>query len=49
MKKEKYICPVCGYKGLDEPAYDENYLEDSYDICSCCGVSLVMTILILNF
>lgn len=37
MKKEKYICPVCGYKGLDEPAYDETYLEGSYDICSCCG------------
>lgn len=34
----KYICPVCGYKGFDEPAYDNlNKLEGgSYDICECC-------------
>lgn len=34
----KYICPVCGYKGLDEPAYANlNTLKDgSFNICSCC-------------
>ncbi|QNK50261.1 hypothetical protein H7F28_08655 [Brevibacterium sp. PAMC23299] len=31
----KYICPICGYKDLDEPAYDK-YGDGSYDICSCC-------------
>lgn len=34
----KYSCPVCGYNGLDEPAYyDLNKLEGgSFDICECC-------------
>lgn len=32
----KFICPVCGYKGLDEPAYNE-YGDPSYEICPCCG------------
>ena len=34
----KYICPVCGHKGLDEPAYyNSKQLEvGSYEICSCC-------------
>lgn len=34
----KYICLVCGYKGLDQPAYaDLNNLQDgSFDICNCC-------------
>lgn len=31
-----YICPVCGYAGLSEPAYDE-YGCASFEICSCCG------------
>ncbi len=34
-KKQKYICPVCGWKGLDEPAYDEEGVP-SHDICACC-------------
>jgi hypothetical protein len=29
-------CPVCGYKGLDEPAFD-NVGAPSYEICDCCG------------
>lgn len=33
---ENYICPVCGYAGLDEPAYD-SYGCSSFSICSCCG------------
>lgn len=34
----KYICPVCGHKGLDEPAYADlkNLKGGSFDICSCC-------------
>ena len=30
------ICPVCGYDGLDEPAFDERGVG-SDDICPCCG------------
>ncbi|HLU83894.1 MAG TPA: hypothetical protein VKZ45_00340 [Vicingaceae bacterium] len=34
----KYVCPVCGHKGLDEPAYTDlkNLKDASFDICSCC-------------
>ncbi|MEY8346871.1 hypothetical protein AALF16_00900 [Bacillus cereus] len=31
-----YICPVCGYDGLEEQAYDEDG-DSSYEICFCCG------------
>ncbi len=27
---KKYVCPVCGYDQLDEPAA-------SHSVCSCCG------------
>jgi len=37
MEKQKYICPICGFQGLDEAPYDED-LNASYDICPCCGV-----------
>ena len=30
-----YICPVCGFDGLDEPAYNE-FNDPSFEICSCC-------------
>lgn len=33
--RKTYICPVCGYGGLDEPAYGENF-NPSYNICACC-------------
>ena len=36
MENKKYICPICGYDGLEEPPYDETGLG-SYDICPCCG------------
>ena len=36
MEKKNYICPVCGYDGLEEPPYDETGLGN-YDICPCCG------------
>ena len=35
MKKEKFVCPVCGYDKLDEPAYDEE-LVPSFETCPCC-------------
>jgi hypothetical protein len=30
------VCPVCGFDGLDEPAYDSHRCA-SFGICSCCG------------
>jgi hypothetical protein len=30
------MCPVCGYRGLEEPAYDE-FNCSSYEICPSCG------------
>ena len=35
MSRKKFICPVCGYDSLDEPAYDE-YDCPTYNICPCC-------------
>ena len=32
---KKYVCPICGYDGLDEPAYGKHN-EPSYNICPCC-------------
>lgn len=32
-----YNCPVCGFPGLMEPAYDEHGYS-SFDICPCCGI-----------
>lgn len=33
----KYSCPICGYKGFDEPAYEDyEKLMGSYEICECC-------------
>ena len=31
----KYICPVCGYTGLSEPAYYNGSSSDEF--CECCG------------
>lgn len=36
LNDQKYICPVCGYDGLDEPPYDSTG-SASFDICPCCG------------
>ena len=33
---EKFICPVCGFKGLEENPY-ANSKEPSFEICACCG------------
>ncbi|MCP3959018.1 MAG: hypothetical protein GY719_14295 [bacterium] len=32
----KHLCPVCGWDGLLEPAYDENG-RGSHEICMSCG------------
>ncbi len=32
-----FICPVCGFPELTEPAYDK-YGCSSFNICPCCGV-----------
>ena len=37
VKGQSYICPVCGYDGLEEPAYDVHGYS-SFEICPCCGV-----------
>ncbi|MBM7839606.1 hypothetical protein JOC54_002886 [Alkalihalobacillus xiaoxiensis] len=34
--KQFYLCPVCGYKGLEDPPYDK-LGNSSFEICSCCG------------
>jgi hypothetical protein len=38
----QYICPVCGFKGLEEPAYDKHGYG-SHEICSCCGFEYGVT------
>jgi len=35
--ERKYLCPVCGYDGLFEPAHDA-LGTGSDEICPCCGV-----------
>ena len=32
----QYMCPVCGYIGLDNPPYGGK-LDPSYEICPCCS------------
>jgi hypothetical protein len=34
--KKKNICPVCGFDGLSEAAFDEHGMP-SYEVCPCCG------------
>jgi hypothetical protein len=36
MISNKYICPVCGYAELNNPAWDDD-LNPSWDICPSCG------------
>jgi hypothetical protein len=38
-----YQCPVCGYGGLDEPAYDPKSGLGSYDVCASCGYEYGVT------
>lgn len=37
MKMEENICPICGYGGLERPAYDEHGYG-SQETCPCCGI-----------
>lgn len=32
----RYTCPICGYEGLAEPPYYDDF-AGSNEICSCCG------------
>jgi predicted RNA-binding Zn-ribbon protein involved in translation (DUF1610 family) len=36
MHNKIFTCPVCGYNGLLEPAYDEHGCS-SFEICPSCG------------
>ena len=35
MDSVRYVCPVCGYDGLEEPPWKGNSPSD--DICPSCG------------
>ncbi len=35
MSNDKYICPICGYNELEEPAYDIHDCP-TFCICPCC-------------
>ena len=34
---QTYTCPVCGFPGLYEAAYDKAGAS-SFEICPCCGI-----------
>ena len=34
---QTFTCPVCGFPGLTEPAYDK-FGAPTFEICRCCGV-----------
>lgn len=34
---KKYICPVCGFIGLDQPAFDEKGIVENHSNCPSCG------------
>lgn len=36
IKMNKHVCLVCGFDGLEEPPYYEDY-AGSNEICACCG------------
>ena len=36
----KYICPVCGYNELDQPAWDTTTGVPSFNIYPSCGCEL---------
>jgi hypothetical protein len=35
-RNDEFMCPVCGFRGLSEPPYDEYHCA-SFEICPCCG------------
>lgn len=38
MNNERFICPVCGFDGLEEKALDNETWKDyyTYEVCPCC-------------
>ncbi len=38
-----YVCPVCGYPGLEEPPRSERTGAGSYEICPSCGFQFGVT------
>jgi hypothetical protein len=40
--REMFLCPVCGYDGLEEAPYDQHGLA-SFVICPCCGTEFGYT------
>jgi hypothetical protein len=37
MSEKLYICPICGYPGLKEPAWGNDGKSPTFEICPCCG------------
>jgi hypothetical protein len=37
-----YLCPVCGFDGLEEPPYSPSG-NGLYEICPCCGFQFGVT------
>ncbi|HEY1573690.1 MAG TPA: hypothetical protein VGG05_20280 [Pseudonocardiaceae bacterium] len=40
---QTYRCPVCGYGGLEVPAYSPVTGRGSYEICPSCGYEFGVT------
>lgn len=40
---QTYRCPVCGYDGLEVPAYSPVTGRGSYEICPSCGYEFGVT------
>jgi len=38
MNGTHFPCPICGFPDLDEPPYDSDGENPSFDICPCCGI-----------
>jgi len=36
LNEGSFLCPVCGYDALEEPAYDQDGCS-SFEICPSCG------------
>lgn len=43
MGTVKYMCPVCGYDGLEEPPRSPSTGGGSYEICRSCGFQFGVT------
>jgi hypothetical protein len=43
MDEMKFTCPVCGYRGLEEPPRSGASGGGSYEICPSCGFQFGVT------